>query len=248
MIHNIIPDLVDKAEDITKMFPLKRNPHSGDVEAAKAVLLEFGQHAPILIHSTTRQILAGNTRWRAAKELGWTHIAVTVVDEDEARAYARAVSDNRLAELGKDDQSILAEMLPEMVYDYGEVFDALGWDDWEVASLEENVAVVHQETGYTPPPTVRRDSVVVERQAQEDGTERFVAPAGSDERELIQRGAGETDPKRATVIQYTLVFDSAEQQRRWYSFLTWLRSDVELTQYGTTAEKLINFLEPRADF
>ena len=39
----------------------------------------------------------------------------------------------------------------------------------------------------------------------------------------------------------------AEQQRRWYDFLRWLRSDAEIDG-DTTAERLIFFLEGRVDF
>jgi hypothetical protein len=49
------------------------------------------------------------------------------------------------------------------------------------------------------------------------------------------------------VVQYSLVFDSPEQQRRWYDFLRWMRSDAGVAG-ETTAEKLIDFLEQHADF
>lgn len=248
MNHNIIPNLVSMAVPIEDVMPLRVNPHKGNVEAAKAVLLEFGQHTPILVHSETRQILAGNTRYRAATELGWTHVAVVYVDEDTARSQARALADNRLAELGTDDQAILANLLPEIIEDYSQVFDVLGWDEWAVAAIEEGVMFEPVESGYTPPPTVRRDPVVANIETQNSGEQRLVAPSGSNQQDLVQRGAGETDSKRATIIQYTLVFTSAEEQRRWYEFLTWMRSDPELTQYATTSEKLMNFLEARIDF
>lgn len=248
MTHNIIPDLVDKAVPVKDLIPLKRNPHVGDVDAVKAVLVEFGQHMPILVNKNSNEVIAGNTRLRAAKELGWTHVAATFVDEDDARSLARAVSDNRVAELGKDDPNILAEILPNIIEDYADVYDVLGWDEWEVAALEEGTMLTPAETGYTPPPPVRRDPVAPIQTQNEDGSDHFQAPPGVDQRDIIQRGAGETDPKRATVIHYTLAFDDADQQRRWYQFLTWLRNDPELTQYGTTAEKLLAFLEERADF
>ena len=48
-------------------------------------------------------------------------------------------------------------------------------------------------------------------------------------------------------IQYTMVFEDSEQQRKWYAFLRWLKSEPSLDG-ETTAERILNFIEAHADF
>jgi hypothetical protein len=49
------------------------------------------------------------------------------------------------------------------------------------------------------------------------------------------------------VVQYNLVFETTEQQWRWHQFIRWLKADASIVG-ETTAERLLDFLEPRADF
>jgi hypothetical protein len=49
------------------------------------------------------------------------------------------------------------------------------------------------------------------------------------------------------VVQYMLVFDEADQQRRWYDFLRWLRTDSG-TKGDTIAERILHFIDDHADF
>ena len=42
-------------------------------------------------------------------------------------------------------------------------------------------------------------------------------------------------------IQFTLVFDSAEQQSTWYSFLRWLKDDPGYSG-ETTTTRLLDFI------
>jgi hypothetical protein len=66
---------------------------------------------------------------------------------------------------------------------------------------------------------------------------------------LVTQGstsAGVSGSTRA-VVQYSLVFDDPDQQRKWYDFLRWLRSDPGVDG-ETTAAKVINFIENHADF
>jgi hypothetical protein len=44
------------------------------------------------------------------------------------------------------------------------------------------------------------------------------------------------------VVQYTIVFDNPDQQRRWYDFVRYLRNDPGISGV-TTAEKLIDFID-----
>ncbi|HVV98916.1 MAG TPA: hypothetical protein VHB77_01180, partial [Planctomycetaceae bacterium] len=50
-------------------------------------------------------------RLQAAIELGWSHIAAVIVDEDNASAISFAIADNRTAELAEWDDAVLGQLL-----------------------------------------------------------------------------------------------------------------------------------------
>lgn len=245
MNHNIIPALEHLAVPIDSLKTLPGNPQEGDESAHKAVLEEFGQHR-VAVVKADGTILVGNHMVRFAKELGWTHVAAVVVDDDDAKAKARAISDNRVAELSKTNEAKLSAFMPDLVDVYYPVFDALGWDEMELASLSETVVYAPEDRGYTPPVMVPRETVSAQR--EEGGEERLVAPKGLDEKDLVARGAGDSDEKRRAVINYNLVFDDADQQQHWYRFVRWLRSDPLFGDVDTTAAKLLMFVDAHADF
>lgn len=69
------------------------------IDTIKTSLATYGQQKPI-VALTSGTVIAGNGTLEAARELGWEKIAVVTFDtEDEARARAFAVMDNRSAEL-----------------------------------------------------------------------------------------------------------------------------------------------------
>ncbi|CAB4218562.1 putative methylase [uncultured Caudovirales phage] len=120
-------DLVVETVPVSKLTPDPRNARKHgkkNLDAIASSLKEFGQRRPLVV---TQQyvVVAGNGTLDAAKALGWTEIAVTVLpfdDPDKAKAYALA--DNRTAELAEWDEPALLETLGEL--------DAAGWD---IASL-----------------------------------------------------------------------------------------------------------------
>jgi site-specific DNA-methyltransferase (adenine-specific) len=81
----------------------------------RASLEQFGQQRAAVIRSDGT-VLAGNGMLEAARELGWTDLAVTVVPDgwtdEQARAYALA--DNRTGELAEWDVAVLDEHLVEL--------------------------------------------------------------------------------------------------------------------------------------
>jgi hypothetical protein len=85
-----------------------------NMEAVKRSLQEFGQRVPVLVQKDGMIVRAGNARLRAAKELGWTHLAAVVVEEPEALAKAYGLMDNKSAELAEWDFESVAEILRSM--------------------------------------------------------------------------------------------------------------------------------------
>ena len=131
--HKIIKDLEDLAVPIELFTALPGNPRKGNVEAVVKSYEKFGQRKPIVARREPTDgnqiytVISGNHQLMAAKKLGWTHIAATVVDEDISVSEAFALADNRTADLGTYDDSALAEMLERVAVDES-MLDATGYD------------------------------------------------------------------------------------------------------------------------
>lgn len=90
------------------------NYNQGDVPAVKRSYEEFGQRKPIVARRKEDgrgEVTAGNTQLVAARELGWQHIAVVWVSDDDAKAIAFALADNHTAKLARDDEALLLDAL-----------------------------------------------------------------------------------------------------------------------------------------
>lgn len=260
-IHESIKHL---AVDINTLFPLEGNPRVGNVDAIAASYDEFGQIKPIVVRPNadgTATVIAGNHQLEAAKKLGWTEIAVVQMDADDKRALAFALADNRTNELGHSEPQLLDEILSQISSDYQEFLSDLGWDEFELAALSEQAdrldAIENSESGYIAPViNVNWNdgesdglSSNITAEIGNDGNARMIADKSVDTQKAVTAGStaiGAAGTSKA-VVQYTLVFDDAEQQRHWYDFVRFLKSSPV---YGgdTTAQRLMEFIDAHADF
>jgi hypothetical protein len=109
--HKIHEDLIPLKAGIDDFRPDPKNARKNhDVDGIAASLKEYHQRKPIVINSRTGAIEAGNGTWKAAKKLGWTHIAVLVVDEDRTAQIGFSVADNLLTDKSKFDITTLSEL------------------------------------------------------------------------------------------------------------------------------------------
>lgn len=115
--------LIDREVYSTPLSKLKLaidNPRRGNVQKIAESLEELEQYRPIVVNKrvgTTygdNSILAGNHTYRAAKHLGWKRIDVVFVDVDDVKAKKIIAADNRTAELGGYDPTVLAKFLEDM--------------------------------------------------------------------------------------------------------------------------------------
>lgn len=82
-----------------------------DVERIALSLKQYGQRKPIVVNRLQQgKIEAGNGTYRAAKQLGWSHVAVVFVDDDPATAAGYGIADNRVGELSRWDTEVLREI------------------------------------------------------------------------------------------------------------------------------------------
>lgn len=120
------PQIVIKK--INEIRPYEKNPRRNDdaVKYVAASIKEFGFKQPIVIDKDGT-IVAGHTRYKAAKKLNLKEVPVIIADDlsDEAvKAYRLA--DNKVAEKAVWDDELLPEEL-DGISDY-DMFD-FGFDD-----------------------------------------------------------------------------------------------------------------------
>lgn len=113
-----IPDtLQNLAVPITTLKHYGKNPRRGDVDIIAASLKRNGQYKPVTVRTGTNEILAGNHTVKAAKQLGWTHIAATYMTVTDVEATRIVLADNRTADMGTydvDDLRSLLGTLPDL--------------------------------------------------------------------------------------------------------------------------------------
>ena len=131
------------------------NPRKGNIKELVESLKANGQYKPIVVQKSTKQILAGNHLWKAAKELGWAEINIVEIDVDDANAKKIVATDNRLADLGGYDEKLLLDLLgdidltgtgyvPADVDDLLALIEEQSAPSWNIAGEDghqENVAV-----------------------------------------------------------------------------------------------------------
>lgn len=135
---NIIERRVDE------LLPYEKNPRKND-DAVKYVaesIKQFGFKVPIVIDKYG-VIVAGHTRWKAAKKLKMSAVPCIVADDlTDEQIKAFRLADNKVSEKAEWDFDLLAEEMEDLVDFDMTVF---GFDDL----LEENTGDA-QEDDYEP--------------------------------------------------------------------------------------------------
>lgn len=258
MNHKIHESLVHLALPVDKLVGLENNPRHGNVSAIAASYDEFGQMKPIVVtpnEDGTYTIIAGNHQALAVRTLGWTHIAAVQMDEEWTKAVAFALTDNRVTDLGGTDNEMLGEMLGSVITVFPELFDAVGWDDFEFASIETAMGTVSDvgmgaASGYVAPSLVSQPvgDFSPPTQTSSSGESRFVMPEGTDQPSTINSGMATLSPQigtRQASYQYTLVFDNADQMKDWWEFLRSLRASAAYDG-ETIGAKLMEYIDAHA--
>jgi site-specific DNA-methyltransferase (adenine-specific) len=145
--------------DSVELHP--RNPRQGDVAAIAASLARFGLQKPVVVQRSTGYVVAGNHVLRAALSLGWTEIAANVEDLDDAEAIAFMLADNRTADLGGYDDTMLAAILAEQ--QEVDNLAATGYDADDVAALLAEAGNIEERDLDAAPDLPAEAEVYVER-------------------------------------------------------------------------------------
>lgn len=200
MKANINPGIEDRAVPIGRPVPFGKNPRRGDVDKIAKSLVENGQYKPILLREGTDEVLVGNHTLKAAKKLGWSHIAIDeiAVTSDE-HAKQIVLVDNAANDWATYDKNTLAELLGSMPDPtYGTGYDAEAVLA-AINDVEQEPAVAPEEYDDAPalpvePPKTRPGDV------WQMGPHRLVCGKAEDPRVLEELLGGErpdlmwTDP------------------------------------------------------
>lgn len=124
--------------DPKQLKPWGKNPRKNDA-AVKSVadsMRRFGFGAPIVARKENNEIIAGHTRWKAAKLLGLKSVPVRLLDISERDAHLLALADNKLGEIADWDTDAVGQLLSDVSFS-----DALtaGWSGSELGKLADSI-------------------------------------------------------------------------------------------------------------
>ncbi len=124
-----------------------RTHNKKNLEAIKQSLLTYGQRKPIVIQKKTNRnktnmiVRAGNGTFGViVDDLGWSHVAAVIVEEDDKTATGFAIADNRTGELSAWDKEQLAQHLVNY-----EVEDVIGFTEKEIDIVLEASGLLEDE-------------------------------------------------------------------------------------------------------
>ena len=102
---------------IGELKPYENNPRHNDmaVDAVAASIQQFGFKNPVIIDKDG-VIVAGHTRYKAAKKLGITDIpCISADDLSDEQIKAFRLADNKTAELAEWDEDLLGKEMQEII-------------------------------------------------------------------------------------------------------------------------------------
>ena len=116
--------------DVQALKTHPANPRRGDLRAIAQSIKTHGFYGSLVVNQRTHHILAGNHRYLAARDLGFSTVPVTWVDIDEAQELRILAADNRTSELGTFDDELLGSLLESIGDDLlGTGYDIPDLDD-----------------------------------------------------------------------------------------------------------------------
>lgn len=105
-----------------------------DIDATAASFNQHGQQEPIVV-TPDKVLMAGEGRWLAVLQLGWTHIAALASDiKGDGERYLYMIRDNRTAELSYWDLENLSKQLQALNEEFN-LKDTGLWEPYELDPL-----------------------------------------------------------------------------------------------------------------
>ncbi len=127
----------------------ENNPRKNDKavgELAKSIK-RFGFGAPIVARKANGEIIAGHTRWAAAKKLKLDRVPVRFMDLDPAEAHVLALADNKLGEIADWDDGLLTAVLADLRVHDADLLSGTGFDQSEIDKLLASTDTIGEDGG-----------------------------------------------------------------------------------------------------
>jgi len=128
--------------DIESLTPWDDNPRVNDhaIEAVMRSIKRFGFGAPIIARKEDGEIIAGHTRYEAARQLGLKQVPVRYLDLDPVDAHLLGIADNKIGEKA-DWAQTLSSVMKELESCGGDL-DDLGFSDIELKLMLANTDAI----------------------------------------------------------------------------------------------------------
>ncbi len=202
------------------------NPRRGDLATIQESVESNGFYGAIVAQKSTRRILAGNHRWRAARSAGLTEVPVIWIDVDDDEARRILLVDNGANDRAGYDDAALRGLL-ERAKDRGGL-RGTGYRESDLQGLIKRAQHVNNVAGQSDPKAIlqrfeERDRQAVERLAgfgtsiartEVSAPVRFYQEAGLLEGEVLDYGAGR-DPHEYARYDPAYFPDLELLARRW---------------------------------
>lgn len=142
---------------IDRVFLSPANPrvNEGGVDHVAASIRRFGWQQPI-VAKRSGEVIAGNTRLKAARVLELDEVPVIWFDGEELEALAYQVADNRTHEFSEWDEEALATVLKALQAEDGGL-DGVGFEDADIDGLIASLA--EENEGEPEVPALPEDPV-----------------------------------------------------------------------------------------
>jgi DNA modification methylase len=218
----MIPAMAERIEmwPLGKLVPYDRNPrtHSDEqIAQIAASIVQFGFTSPILVDETSKTILAGHGRLRAARKLKMADVPVIPLGHmSEAQRRAYIIADNKLALNAGWDDAMLREELQALIDESEFDLGVIGFNERELeALLEASGDPVEGETDADEAPAAVEEAVTQPGDLWLLGNHRLLCGDATDPANAQRLLEGETAHLVVTDPPYNVdYFGSARSRRR----------------------------------
>ena len=121
-VNAVIEQEFEAEVDISSLQPHPSNPNEGDEKAILSSITDIGFYGAVIAQKSTRTILVGEHRWKAAKAKKAKTIPVVWVNCNDLEAVRILLADNRTADLARYKEAEKRALLKSCVDRYGGQF------------------------------------------------------------------------------------------------------------------------------